>query len=196
MRTLLSRHSKLVIAPALLCASLVCPLAEAAEPAKLGVEPLIGYERVQRVTPSPQIKMRLFSGVRLTYGIPRLSAEAEYIRGTDSDTLPELSQTTSTTDDRLKFGARSSYRLASLLSTWLRLGVQASRTTREVTTGSSSVKTVGQPEYDPYAGAGLNFGLSDKISLDAGVTVVFKNFPDSWDQNDYQASLGFRVRVP
>lgn len=44
----------------------------------VGVEPIVGYERVQMLVPTPHIKDRLVYGLRSIYEFTVLSAEAKY----------------------------------------------------------------------------------------------------------------------
>src|SRR5687767_3267052 len=100
------RFHRLLIAVAVSAPLLAVSYAEAA-PFGLGIEPIIGYERVQKVLPTQHTKDRLIYGARLTLGIPLLSAEAEFTRGTDTENFPSDDLTIKDTDDKLKLGLRS-----------------------------------------------------------------------------------------
>lgn len=157
--------------------------------AKLGIalEPLAGYEQVQKLLPSQHTTTRFFYGARLRAGLPLVSAEAEYTRANDTEAFPGSSM--STQDDRLKVGLVSSIGLGKLIRMLARAGVQGQQST--VTT--DGVTTVYPIEYKPYAGAGLSVALGKQIQGNAGVTVVFRQWPDM-SRNDYQATAGFTIR--
>jgi hypothetical protein len=174
---------------------LLAPAAQAASLFKLGVEPIIGYERVQKLLPEPHTRQRLVYGARLTAGLLLFSAEAEYTRSGDSKEFPELGITSKETDDRLKMGLRSSIGMGALLSLILRGGVQASRSTTEDTAGGVTTKTMTPIQYDPYLGLGLSASLGGKFVLTGNVTAIFNDFPDM-AKNDYQTTLGFAIRLP
>lgn len=159
------------------------------------MEPVFGYERVQKLQPEAQIKSRVFYGARIVAGLPHLSAEGELIRGTDSETYPSLNMTRSDTDDRLKLGLRSSYSMGKLMSAHARGGVQASRNVAEITQSGITTTERGEIKYHPYAGAGIRSAVASNVSLVGDVVVVFGDFPDM-KKNDYQTSLGFSVSFP
>lgn len=158
-------------------------------------EPVIGFERVQKLAPTPHASNRLVYGVRGTAGIPLLSAEAELTRGQDSEYYPTLGRDIKDTDDKLKLGLRSGYALTQLLSVHGRAGGQAKRNTHEETSGGVTTKTSNGLEYDPYAGAGMRFALGSNVSFSADVTVVFNDLK-RLSQNDYQTTAGFQIRFP
>ena len=96
----------------------------------IGLEPVVGYERVQKLVPTAHTSDRLVYGARLTLGVPLLSVEAEYLRGTDTEAFPSNDLTTIDTDDKIKVGLRSRLALGSLLSFTLRAGGQANFSAR------------------------------------------------------------------
>ena len=162
---------------------------------KYDVEPIVGYERVQKFLPTPHTHDRLTYGVRATAGLLMLSAEGEYTRGTDSESFPAQGVDTKDTDDMLKLGLVSQYRLGQLLTAGLRGGVQASKNIHESTANGVLTKTTNPVVYHPYAGFLASASLSTKVALTAGITVVFHDFP-SMKQNDYQTSLGLTLQFP
>ncbi len=161
----------------------------------LTLEPLVGYERVQKILPTAHTKDRLFYGVRATAGILLISAEAEVTRGLDTEDFPSQDLSIKETTDKGKFGARSTFRLSSLLSLIARAGVQARRSRLEQTSVGVTTVTIEGIRYKPYAGAGLRSALFGKFELSGEVVVVFNDFPNMRD-NEYQTSLGFVLRLP
>ena len=164
-------------------------------PVVVTIEPLVGFERVQKVAPTPHTQGRLMYGVRVSAGIPRVSLEGELTKASDREDFPLQGQTIQDTDERLKLGLRSRVNEGSLFSVFLRAGGQATRNTHEVTQSGATSKTIGKIAYDPYAGLGLGVSLASYFELDGGITAVFNQFPDM-SKNDYQATLGFTIRYP
>lgn len=160
-----------------------------------GVEPIIGYERVQKLIPTPRTVERLVYGARITVGVPLISAEAEFTRATDTESFPSLNQTYKDTEDKARVGARSTFRLGGMISLIARAGAQAKLVKHEVTTGSVTGLIVEPIRYNPYAGAGFKFKLSRQVALTADITVVFRDFPNM-NQNDYMTTAGFVVSFP
>jgi hypothetical protein len=163
----------------------------------LGIEPIIGYERVQKLLPTRHTKDRLTYGARLTVGIPLFGVEAQYTRGTDTETFPADDLSVKDTDDKLKLGLVSSMRLGPIFSIIARGGGQAKRHTTEITqpSGTPARKTVDPISYKPYAGVGLSSRIGHMWLLTGGLTVVFGEFPDM-SKNEYETTLGFTVRLP
>ncbi len=159
------------------------------------VEPIIGYERVQKFVPTARTRERLVYGARVTVGLPLVSGELEYLRSGDTETFPATSTTTAEVEDKARLGVRSQLRLAGFLSFFLRAGAQARQVRRDTTVGASTTSTTDPIAYNPYAGAGLRIGLSNKISFVADVTTVFRNFPD-FSNNDYMTTASLSISVP
>ena len=175
--------------------SIVIGHAAQAEVLAFNIEPIVGYERVQKLAPAAHTRDRLFYGARATVGVPLIAGEVEYIRGTDTETIAAQDLSLKDTDDRVKLGLRSSLRISTLLSLQLRGGGQAKRNTHEETQAGVTTKTIGQIVYKPYAGLSLSARLSSKIELSGGIVTVFNGFPNM-SKNEYQTSLGFRVSFP
>jgi hypothetical protein len=161
----------------------------------VNLEPIIGYERVQKLVPTAHSTDRLLYGVRATAGIPLVSMEAEYTQSSDTENFYDSSLTIKDSDEKLKIGVRSTLQAASFLSVTARAGGQATRNTHTETSGSTTTSTVKPITYRPYAGVLLNGHLGSKFSLSGGITVVFTNFPEM-SQNEYQTTLGFGISLP
>jgi hypothetical protein len=181
-----------ILSICLLSVPLVSSAAHAA-PIFLTVEPLVGYERVQKILPTEHTTSRLMYGARLTFGFPLLSLESEYTRGSDSETFSNPEQTLKDTDDKVKLGLRSSIRLSSIFSLQARGGGQAKRNTHEVTQNGTTTSTTSPIVYRPYAGAGLSATLASRFVLTGGITAVFNDFPNM-SKNEYQTTLGFSIK--
>ncbi len=161
----------------------------------VGVEPVIGYQRSQKLVPTPHTKDGLTYGARLTAGVPLISLEAEYLRGNDSEWFPDLDLTVKDESDKAKLGLRSTFPLVGFLSAFVRGGGQASRYKHTEVTGGVSAESTTPIKYYPYLGAGLRARLGRSVSLIGDVTTVFHNFP-SMNDNEYQATAGFVVQFP
>jgi len=158
------------------------------------VEPIVGYERVQKFLPTAHTTDRLVLGGRLVVGMPLVAAEAEYTRATDTETFSATSTTIQETEDKARVGLRSTYRMA-MVSLFLRAGAQARLTKRVITVSGSDTTQTDPIKYNPYAGAGARFHLSRNIALSADITVVFNAFPN-FAQNDYMTTAGLVVSFP
>jgi hypothetical protein len=159
------------------------------------VEPIIGYERTQKLLPTAHTRDRLVYGARITAGIPLVSAEAEYTRARDSEDFPALTQTIVETADRARIGLRSSLQLSGFLHAFLRAGAQASLSRHDTTTGGVLVSTVDPIRYRPYAGAGFRGRIASNISLNVDITTVFHDFPNM-NNNDYLTTASLSVSFP
>lgn len=158
----------------------------------LDVQPIFGYERVQKLYPTAHQVSRLMFGARASIGVPLIAAELEYTRGNDTETI--AGQTIDETDDRVKLGIRSRVSLGSLFFLSARAGGQAKKTTRSVTQAGTTTITNVPLTYHPYAGASVGARLGSLFMLEGGVTVIFTSFPDM-SGNEYQGTLGFNVKV-
>lgn len=152
----------------------------------------MGFERVQKVTPTPRTKTRMFYGLRALYGVPLLSAELQVTQAKDNETLEEgnlLLKETATTG---MLGIYSSFNHASMLSSYFRAGGHGRKTEIEQTRAGETTKSEPSVRLSPYAGAGLNFRLAQFFSLTAGLTVIFTGEPQGSDR-EYQTDLGFNI---
>jgi hypothetical protein len=163
-----------------------------AQPFQLGIEPIVGYEMVQKVLPTQHRTSRLTYGARVTAGILLISGELEYTRAQDTETFTAPARTTTDTTDKLKLGLRSSHSLGSLLLLTARGGVQAQQNKHEDSITGTSFTPV---TYDPYAGAELGVRLTSKIRGFAGLVVVIHDI-NNMVANEYQTTAGFSISVP
>jgi hypothetical protein len=159
----------------------------------LGIEPIIGYERVQQLLPTKHTSNQLIYGARVIAGLLLISAESEYTHGTSTETYTDMTQTY--TADRLKLGLRSGFGLGSLIRFSARGGVQASQTKTDQTVDGVTVTTKDTIRYNPYAGAGLRLRLTSKVTASAEVVAVFRNLTYLQD-TEYQTTAGFAIRLP
>jgi hypothetical protein len=161
----------------------------------VSIVPVIGYQRSQRSSPTPHTHDHFVYGARVTVGVPHLSAEAEYTRGTDAEDFTAQGVATRDTDEDLKLGLRSTYALAEMLSAYARGGAQARRNHHEETRAGVTTASDRPTEWHPYAGGGLAVRLAAALSADLGITVVFRDFPEM-SRNEYQTTAGLSIRYP
>ncbi len=159
------------------------------------IEPIMGYERVQKFLPTQHTVERWVFGARATAGFTLLSAEAEYTRASDTETFSSAPETIRDTEDRARLGLRSTLRIAGFFRFLLRAGAQANYTRHDITTSGVTVTTIDPIRYRPYAGAGVGLALGQGVSLNGDVTTVFHNFPN-FSTNDYLVSLSLAVNFP
>jgi hypothetical protein len=165
----------------------------ASDPA-LKIMPIAGYETVYRDSPTPHTSTNVIYGLRLSYGVPALSGEAEYTRGNDVENYTVAPERIHYEDEKAKLGLSSAYHPISFFFVNIRAGGQASRGTKEVTSGGVTVKTTKELEYHPYAGAGLGFHLGQFLTLSATSTVVFKDYKDM-KKNDVQNMVALSIGI-
>ena len=151
----------------------------------LDVEPIIGYERVQLLLPTPHTTNRLIYGGRITAGVMIFSAEAEYTRGTNQETYTTSSVTH--TGDRLKAGLRSGFNLGMLFRFFLRAGGQAALDKTETTVAGVTSVSYRPLTISPYAGAGIRMKLGRQLSASVQVVAVIPDF-SNLSQNEYQTT--------
>jgi hypothetical protein len=180
---------------ALLLILVLCPPAYA-EKIGFTVEPIVGYERVQKFTPTAHTVDRLFYGARGSIGLALIAGEGEYTRGQDTENFTNPTLTIKESAEKFKVGARSSLGMTRLLSLIVRGGVQGVKSTVERTEAGVTT-TAADPKfrYDPYAGLGFRFGLTPKMFFSASITAVMPEFPDM-SKNEYQTSAGYQISFP
>lgn len=161
---------------------------------KMEIEPIIGYERVQKFLPSQHQKDRVVYGGRVIVGMPFIAVEGEYTRASDTEVFTATNTTIAEVEDKARLGARFSYRF-TLLSIFARGGAQARLTKRVMTVGAAVTSQTDPIKYNPYAGAGVKLHFRQNIALTADVTVVFNAFPN-FAQNDYMTTAGLVVSFP
>jgi hypothetical protein len=175
-------------------ASLITSTTYAAEGSSLTIGPIIGYEKIHRYAPVERSVDRLTYGLRLVYGVPLLSVEAQLTQAKDTEDLPSYSLKVEEKATTGMLGVKSSFEiLQQSLSWYLRGGAHGSK--REVTKTQNGVITTENPgvKVSPYAGTGLNINIMNKVRLDAGITVVFPK--SSGEKNDYLGTLGFSIHI-
>lgn len=174
--------------------ALASPQLASAIVSDLGVsfEPIIGYERVQKLIPTPQMSSRLTYGGRVIAGITLISAEAEYTHGEESSTIGATRY--DSYGDRAKVGLRSGVRFA-LFTASLRGGAQAAWERSVTTTGAAVSSFVRGPSYSPYAGLELRANVGSKFSGSIGAVAVFRDF-SNLGNTEIQTTAGFSLRLP
>lgn len=160
----------------------------------LRVEPVVGYERAQKIFPEPRTKNRFYYGFRAHYGPSLLSIEAEVTQARDNESFPDRDLELKETSTTAMLGVRSNIINGALLNWYLRAGGHARRV--DQTRIESGVSTTYDPaiRVSPYAGTGLVFKLGQYFHLNAGSTIVFTGYPDSRSR-EYRHSLGFTFRI-
>lgn len=162
---------------------------------KTEIEPIVGYERVQKIVPVAHTRDRWVYGARVTMGILWIAGEAEYTQGRDTEDFPAQTLRIVDVTDKAKLGLRFRFRLLRMLKLTVRGGAQAARNRHEETL--AGVRTVVyQPiVYKPYLGAGLSFDFTKHFSFNGDLVTVFNDFPE-FRNNEYMVTAGFVVRFP
>lgn len=157
----------------------------------LDLEPLIGYERVQKFVPTAHTTDRMVYGARMTAGLPLLALEAQYTKAKDTETFTDLTVTDDT--QKAKVGVRAGIQMGGLLRLTVRGGVQAKQNIHTETPDGGTASRETEPiAYDPYAGGGLRIALGSKIAFTAEVVAVFADWPDM-NKNEYETTAGLTI---
>jgi hypothetical protein len=159
------------------------------------LEPVVGYERVEKLVPTAHTRDRLVYGGRLTLGVIWVAVEAEYLTSNDVENFVAEGLSTKDVTERAKAGLRFSMNLARVLAFTLRGGAQASRNRHTETLAGITLTTLEPLTYRPYLGAGLTATLARNLAFRADVTTVFKDFPSLLGA-EYQLTAGFVIRFP
>ncbi|MEO5968586.1 MAG: hypothetical protein ABIQ95_01560 [Bdellovibrionia bacterium] len=157
------------------------------------IEPIVGYERVQQLLPTPHSVNRLIYGARVSAGLMMISGEAEYTHGVLQEDFPDLSQTSAS--DRLKVGLRSGMGLGSLINLSIRGGVQASMTQTAQTVSGVTTTHYTPLRYDPYAGATVRAKLGKNFNATVSVVAVIRDI-NHMEDNEYQTTAGLAISFP
>lgn len=171
------------------------PQAHAISLLMVTAEPIVGYEKVQRIYPTKHTSEHMLYGVRATAGLMLFSLEGEWTRSRDTEVFPNLGLTTKDVDDKLKAGLRSTIHLLGILYGHARAGGQATKNVHQDIVGGVVTDTSTKMTIRPYAGAGISGRLGHYFEIEGDVTVVFRT-PGNLKDNDYQATLGWVIRFP
>ncbi|MBC7456790.1 MAG: hypothetical protein H7235_00830 [Bdellovibrionaceae bacterium] len=157
------------------------------------IQPLLGFETVYRSAPRPHTVTQTMYGLRLTGGIDLLSGEIEYTQSTGSEIFQTAPEKIVSTDEKLKIGARSLFRLSDIFNMTVRFGGQVKKT-KEETTNIGVVTTEQKPiEYSPYLGAAFGMHIG-KMNVSVGTTVVINDM-NNMEKNEIQntVAIGFGI---
>jgi hypothetical protein len=165
--------------------------AEARRIPRLTFEPVFGMESAMvRYPEPPRMTSRAVYGGRMLYGITPISLEAEYLRAMSRQDYVSPQMRVEDNVERASLGIRSTAPLSRFFAPYLRAGARASRGTTSVTTASGSTNYEHPQVIDPYAGTGIQLGLSQFLALNAGFT-LFRIAPDKYET---QYTLGISLR--
>ncbi len=155
---------------------------------------MYGFENMYRKTPEPPKFIRSTTiGARATYGVPYLSAELEVSRGTNTEDQFSPSKKIETTRESARLGIKSEYRMAQLLSVYVRLGARAKKDIFESTVSGVTEKTESPVDVDPYFGTGLRFRIGQEFSLNAGATATEVINEDGQKEYEMQTTLSWTM---
>lgn len=164
------------------------------ETANLTIGPVMGFERVQKLRPTPRTKTRFFYGLRALYGVPLLSAEAEVTRATDNEFFPLDDLRLNEESITAMLGVRSTYALQTWLNAFLRAGGHYRQTKIKSTQAGVTNEETLPRNLSPYAGTGVDIHLARFFSLNAGITAIFLSSSFKSEDIEYQTTLGFTIR--
>lgn len=161
--------------------------------AEIQIQPIVGYERVQKISPTLRTVDRAVYGARLVYGPPIFSFEAEVTKSSDNESFPGRNLTIKEDSTAAKLGIRSGFSFP-FVRWYLRAGGSGRKST--ITTTNAGITTQRDPAIyvSPYAGTGLTVNVMGAFTADAGITVIFSGRPKGSDR-EYQSTLGFGVKI-
>lgn len=157
------------------------------------IQPIVGLERVQKLSPVIKTKTRTVVGARALFGPPGFSLEAEVTRSDDSEYIAADDLTEKEESYAAKLGVRSGFNMGPL-RWYLRAGGQARKS--KITVTQNNVTTNRDPAVyvAPYAGTGFGLNLGGNLFANGGVTVIFTGKPKGSDR-EYQTTFGFGIRI-
>lgn len=166
-----------------------------AEKGGLSVMPIIGLERVQKFQPTPRMKTRGIFGVRLLYGLPISTLEAEYTHAQDTSSDVVTSTSYKDVEDKLRLGLRGNFGLGSFLNAHLRGGAQGRKNEQTKIVSNTTTTKSTSSKVQPYIGTGLELKLMQVLSVSADVLMTYTPSDDP-NLKDYelQPSLGLVLR--
>jgi hypothetical protein len=159
------------------------------------VEPIYGKETVNIDKEARIVQTEYFYGARITAAWEFLNLEGVYTKTNRGQFLAsDIKNSAGYEIERLKVGIYGSYELLPILLGIVRAGGDAKKVTTVSVTNGNISRIEGDTLYRPYLGLGIEAGPK-LFSLTAGVTIVFHAIPDDYFDNDYQYSLGFKLRI-
>jgi hypothetical protein len=161
--------------------------------AEINIQPIVGYERVQKISPTPHSVDRAVFGARLIYGPPLFSLEAEVTKSNDTENFTDRNLTIKEDTTAAKLGIRSSFSFP-FVRWYLRAGGSGKKSIITETSGGVSTEREPAIYVSPYAGTGLTVNVKGMFTADAGITVIFTGQPKGSDR-EYQTTLGFGVKI-
>ena len=159
----------------------------------ISLQPIVGYERVQSLQPTAHTKDRFVYGLRLLFGPPLLSLEAQITQGNDTESFSDRDLSIKEEVTNAMLGIRSSFGKGPLRF-YLRAGGHARKS--KITTTQADITTTKEPGIylSPYAGTGASLRLANILSLNAGMTAMLSGKPKGSDR-EYQTTLGFSFKI-
>jgi hypothetical protein len=189
MKTLASLSFVLVLfASTLSIASATETERDPADEVHVLIEPVIGYQSLQRDYPIEHKEGMLTYGGRVVVGTYRLAGEFEMQYGSASETFaaPTAVATTSTLL-QARLGARTIVPLIQELHLVFRAGMQGFHYSNEVTIGTTTTTDSPAWQFKPYVGAGVILYMFKALSLSVEEVYVVDT---SWE-----TAFGFRLFI-
>lgn len=164
--------------------------------AGLGIEPIYGIERSQRMYPEPPTyKTKTFVGLRATYGVSLLSGELEVSQSNSQDEFPDTDEKVKYSTQRAMLGIRSYPIRSKYVGLFFRAGARAQKETREIDKAGVVTKEEDPINFDPYAGTGLTLAFANNFALSAGATLMYNRNAQASEQYDTQYTFSFTIRA-
>jgi hypothetical protein len=151
------------------------------------IEPVIGYQSLQRTYPFDHKQGMLTYGLRVVVGTYRLAGEGEFQYGSATENFSNPTVTDNTSFIQARVGARTIVPVIEQLSLIFRLGMEGFHYSNEISNATTTITDSPAWKFEPYLGAGVNFFLFKSLSLSVEEVYVIDT---SWE-----TSFGFRLYI-
>ena len=156
------------------------------------IEPIIGYQSLERTYPYDHNEGMLTYGARVVVGTYELAGEAEVQFGSSSESFNNPPVEIDTSFTMVRLGARKVFPVSEPVHVLTRLGMEGyhfSNTYNVVNPDLSTSSTSDSPawQFRPYVGAGLIFYLFRSLSFSVEEVYVVDT---SWE-----TGFGFRLYI-
>lgn len=158
--------------------------------------PIIGYEQVQELLPTPHMQSRLFYGARASYMLQLATVEVEYLIANDQTTDAATNIGYKNDEQKFRLGLLGSLYADNFLYWYVRGGVQGRQNKLTKTQAGVSTITYAKFATNPYIGTGAQVYVSSFFSLNADLTVTYVPTSDkSLKPYEIAPSLGFAIHI-
>ena len=158
-----------------------------AEDVHVLIEPVIGYQSLERTYPFAHNQGMLTYGVRLVIGTYRLAGEGEFQYGSATENFSNPTVSDETTFYQARVGARTIVPLIEELHLVFRGGLEGFHYSNAISNGTTTLTDSPAWKFEPYVGAGVILYMFKALSLSVEEVYVVDT---AWE-----TSFGFRLFI-